>query len=130
MIVRVAVVTILVADQEDALAFYTEKLGFQKHSDEWFGEALRWLTVAPPGQPELQIYLALPFSEDQQACVGKNPTWSFATDDCQEDYERMKAAGVVFTQPPIARPWGVEAVFRDLYGNTFSLNQPPEGGEA
>ena len=124
MINGLNIITILVTDQDEALAFYTEKMGLEIRTDQVFGGGVRWLTVAPAGMAAPEIYLALPFSEDQAPCVGKNPTWSFSTPDCQAAYQEMSARGVTFVQPPTQQPWGLEAVFLDLYGNSFSLLEP------
>lgn len=132
MITRLARVTILVRDQDEALSFYTEKLGFIKKADAPMG-ATRWLTVAPTGQDDLEIVLQQPdpaFHGAEQARamlerVGQAPTWVLATDDCQGDYERFSAAGVRFSSPPQRQMYGIEAVLLDLYGNSFSLLQAP-----
>jgi len=134
MIDKLNVVTILVRDQEEALRFYTDKLGFDKRSDEMFGPGVRWLTVAPPGQQEVEIVLQKPEpamhgeeqAEAMMAQVGKMPTWSFATDDCRAAYETLSSRGVNFVQAPEERPYGIEALFEDLYGNVFSLLEQKE----
>lgn len=134
MIDKLNGVTILVRDQEEALRFYVDKVGFEKRDDELFGPGIRWLTVAPPGQQEVEIVLQKPdpamHGEEQAeamlALVGKMPTWSFGTDDCRDAYETLSARGVKFVQPPEERPYGVEALFEDLYGNVFSLLEQQE----
>jgi predicted enzyme related to lactoylglutathione lyase len=116
-------VTILVRDQEEALGFYADQLGFAKLDDvviEGFG---RWLTVRPPCQPDVMIALQQA-TESEQELVGRNAMWAFTTDDCQGDYEAFRARGVQFLQEPLQQPWGVEALFEDVYGNPFSLLQP------
>ncbi len=130
MITHLARVTILVRDQDEALRFYTEKLGFQKRADVPMG-ATRWLTVAPSGQRELEIVLQQPdpaFHGEERARqmlerIGQSTTWVLATDDCQGDYERLSALGVRFASPPQRQMYGTEAVLLDLYGNSFSLLQ-------
>jgi predicted enzyme related to lactoylglutathione lyase len=130
MITRVSRVTILVHDQDEALSFYTDKLGFVKHDDVPMG-ATRWLTVAPAGQHDLEVVLQQPdpalHGEEQARAmlerVGQGTTWVFSTDDCQGDYERLSAAGVRFASPPQRQMYGLEAVLLDLYGNSFSLLQ-------
>jgi predicted enzyme related to lactoylglutathione lyase len=132
MIQKLEVVTIVVRDYDEALAFYTEKLGFTKISDQVFGPGIRWITVAPAGQSSPQITLQKPeaamhgeaHAKQMLELVGKNPTWSFNTDDCRKTYEELKGRGVHFSQPPTEQMWGVEALFQDLYGNTFSLLEP------
>jgi catechol 2,3-dioxygenase-like lactoylglutathione lyase family enzyme len=137
MITRLARVTILVRDQDEALSFYTEKLGFIKKADVPLG-ATRWLTIAPAGQDDLEVVLQQPnlaFHGAEQARVmlervGQAPTWVLATDDCQGDYERLSAMGVRFASPPQRQMYGIEAVLLDLYGNSFSLLQAPSAPSA
>ena len=132
MIRKLTVVTVIVEDQDEALEFYTDRLDFEVRADEPFGPGARWLTVAPPDQEEVEIHLQAPHpelhGEDGAARlreqVGLNPTWSFTTDDCEATYEALLADGVTFVSDPEARPYGVEAVFEDLYGNRFSLLEP------
>lgn len=129
MITSLGVVTIVVDDQDDAIEFYTETLGFDLRSDEPFGPGARWVTVAPPDQTEVEIHLQEPHpalhgedgAERLRDLVGKNPTWSFQTADIDRTYEELRAAGVTFVEPPAERPYGTEAIFEDLYGNRFSV---------
>jgi len=115
---RVSTVTIAVADQDEALAWFTEKLGFEKKIDVRSPQ-FRWLTVAPPQQVDVEFLLASWFPER----IGKNATWVLSTRDCQGGYEELKAKGVEFSQKPEMRPWGIEAIFSDLYGNKYALVQ-------
>ncbi len=115
---RVSTVTIAVADQEEALAWYTEKLDFEKKVDARSPQ-FRWLTVAPPQQVDVEFLLASWFPDR----IGKNATWVLSTRDCQGGYEELKARGVEFSQKPEVRPWGIEAIFSDLYGNKYALVQ-------
>lgn len=134
MIQKLAHVTVLVKDQEEALRFYTEKLGLEKRQDDRMGD-FRWLTVAPPGQPDVAIVLqcpAAPFrspEEEQRllAQVGQGTIWVLETDDCKRDYELLTERGVKFRSAPERMPWGLSAVFEDLYGNPFNLLEPSEG---
>lgn len=129
MLTKLSVVTILVRDQDEALQFYTEKLGLEKMDDMVFGAAGdRWLTVVAPQQRDLQIFLAKAdsFGMDLMDMVGRAPSWAFATDDCRKTYEELKARAVKFTQEPKEKPWGIEAVFEDLYGNRFALVEEPK----
>src|SRR6185295_17065338 len=119
---RVAQVTIVVRDQDAALAFYVDKLGFEKREDLKMG-AFRWLTVAPPGQQDLAIVLEKPSGDMGEArqkqltmLIGQSPTWVFDTADCNAAYETLKSRGVEFVTPPRKMPYGTEAVFTDLYG--------------
>lgn len=132
MITRLARVTIYVHNQEEALRFYTEKLGLEKRSDVEFGPGARWLTVAPIGQSDFEIVLQEPvpamhgeeFAQTISERVGQGTTWVFFTDDCRAEYETLKGRGATFSSPPQKQPYGIEAVFQDLYGNSFSLLQP------
>ena len=135
-----------VLDQQRAKEFYTEKLGFEVRSDVGMGEGFegagagfRWLTVGPPDQPGVEIILADcrmghdPDTADQirdLVAKGAMGTGVMGTDDCRKTYEELSARGVVFTQEPAERPYGIEAVFRDDSGNWFSLTQHTAGGPA
>ena len=132
MIRKLIRVTILVSDQEEALRWYTEKLGFEKRADEKLGTNFRWLTVAPQGQKEPEIVLQKPDPEfhgpaEAQAMlgrIGQGTTWVLETDHCRRSYEELRTKGVKFTAPPEDQPWGTGALFHDLYGNPFYLLQP------
>jgi len=113
---KIVTVTIAVADQEQALAWFVGKLGFHKRKD-MSGQGMRWLTVAPPEQKEVEFLLANWYPD----LVGKNPTCVVSTRDLQAAYEELSAHGVEFTQTPAKRPYGAEAVFRDLYGNKYAM---------
>lgn len=115
---KVSTVTIAVADQDEALAWFTEKLGFEKKMDVRSPQ-FRWLTVAPPQQVDVEFLLASWFPDR----IGKNATWVLSTRDCQGGYEELKSKGVEFSQKPELRPWGIEAIFSDLYGNQYALVQ-------
>jgi predicted enzyme related to lactoylglutathione lyase len=125
-----------VHDQDEALAFYTEKLGLELREDVTVPEMgnFRWLTVGVPGQPDVAITLmAVPgppvFDEDthQQilALVAKGVATGlfFSTDDCQASYEELKSRGVEFTQEPTEQPYGIDAGFRDPSGNQHRMAQ-------
>jgi len=115
---KVSIITIAVRDQDEALAWFTEMLGFEKRMDQR-GSGLRWLTAAPPQQAEVEFLLASWFPD----LVGKNATWVISTRDCRGGYEELKSKGVEFRQAPTLKPWGIEAVFVDLYGNKYALVQ-------
>lgn len=131
---RLSVVTIWVTDQNEALRFYTEKLGFTIRAD-ITKHGYRWLTVGLNGQPDLEFQLAAlkaggPFTQDDAdhlASVveaGKISYGPWKTDDCRETYETLKARGVDFLQPPTDRPYGtIEAIFKDNSGNVMVLSQ-------
>ena len=132
MINRLSHATIWVLDQDEALAFYTEKLGFEVRTDQRIDD-FRWVTVGPPGQPDLEIVLLVPgppmmppeAAEQINALIGKGAMGAgvFATDDCHGTYEELTANGVEFLQEPARRSYGIEATFRDPFGNWFSLTQ-------
>jgi catechol 2,3-dioxygenase-like lactoylglutathione lyase family enzyme len=127
-------VGIWVLDQDEALAFYTEKLGFALGTDAMMDNGYRWLTVIPPKDPvpELVLSLAGPPSVDEETAThmrallakGSLSGGVLSTDDCRATYEQLQARGVEFLQEPAERPYGIEAVFRDNSGNWFSLVQP------
>jgi catechol 2,3-dioxygenase-like lactoylglutathione lyase family enzyme len=129
---RLSHVTVYVLDQDRALKFYTETLGFEVRTDTTL-DGFRWLTVGPKNQPDVAILIARPappmFAADDAEAVrslvakGALGGGVLETDDCRATYERLKDRGVVFLQEPVERPYGVEAVFRDDSGNWFSLTQ-------
>lgn len=129
MLTKLAVVTILVRDQDEALQYYTEKLGLEKMDDVNFGEGNRWLTVTAPEQKDVQIFLqkADSFGVDLMDSVGRAPSWAFNTDNCRETYETLKGRGVKVLSEPKEQPWGIEATFEDLYGNKFAIVEEPSG---
>jgi catechol 2,3-dioxygenase-like lactoylglutathione lyase family enzyme len=116
---RFACITVAVKDQEEALRWFTEKLGFVKRMDKP-GPGIRFLTVSPRNQTDLQVILASWFPEH----IGKNPTAVLYTDDCRKTYDELSGRGVVFTDRPEPKPFGVQAVFKDLYGNSYALLEP------
>ena len=133
---RIATAQVWVHDQEEALAFYTDKLGMEVRSDVTMAEMgdFRWLTVGPPGQDDMAIVLmAIPgppmLDEATDAQIrdlmgkGFAGTVFLTTDDCQKSYEELSARGVEFTELPEARPYGIDAGFRDPSGNSFRLTQ-------
>lgn len=129
MINRLAHVCIYVRDTQEALDFYTEKLGFEKRMDFTMDNGSRWLTIAVPGQ-EVEIILHDPKHWHQQemaaqflAEVGRTPMWVFETDDVQTTYQTYQSRGVKFLTEPKQQMYGTEAVFEDLYGNRFLLLQ-------
>ena len=137
--IKISTAQIWVHDQDEALAFYTEKLGFEVRSDVTLPEMgnFRWLTVGPPEQEDVSIVLmAIPGApvmdaetkEQVETLMGKGfaGTVFLTTDDCQGDYEELAARGVEFTEEPEARPYGIDAGFRDPSGNRFRLTQVAE----
>ncbi len=128
----VDVVGVYVRDQDEALEFYVEKLGFRVHTDVKNGD-YRWLTVQHPEQPSFQLGLFVPgppvhdatTAETLQAVVAKGamPPLVLVVDDCRAAYERMLERGVEFTQAPVARYGSVDAGFRDPSGNGWKMIQ-------
>ncbi len=116
-------VTIFVKDQDEALEWYTKVLGFTKKADDRSMPGFRWLTVGPKDQPDLQVVL-LQAREQEMSLVGKNGTWVISTKNCRETAELLKSRGVRFVSEPTETPWGVSAVFLDLYGNPYNLIEP------
>jgi catechol 2,3-dioxygenase-like lactoylglutathione lyase family enzyme len=125
-----------VKDQDEALAFYTEKLGLEIREDVTVPEMgnFRWLSVGVPGQPDVSITLmAVPgppvFAEETRdqilALLSKGASGGlfFTTDDCQASYEELKGRGVEFAQEPTEQPYGLDAGFRDPSGNHFRMAQ-------
>lgn len=134
MISKLSHTSIFVLDQESAKQFYVNKLGFTVNTDAPFGEGMRWLTVSPPDQPDLEITLTatqegMGFTKEtakQMQNLVKSGTFGFAVFECKDiyaTYEELKAKGVVFTQPPKEQFYGIEAIFQDDSGNWFSLGQ-------
>jgi predicted enzyme related to lactoylglutathione lyase len=137
--ITIANAQVWVHDQDEALAFYTKKLGMEVRSDVTMPEMgdFRWLTVGPPNQPDIAIVLmAIPgppvMDNDTAAQVRDLMSKGFAgtvfltTDDCQAAYEDLKARGVEFVEAPEPRPYGIDAGFRDPSGNNFRLTQVAE----
>lgn len=134
MINRLSVATIWVKDQNEALRFYTEKLGFEIRADFTAGD-YRWLTVGLKTQPDIEFQLAAlkpggSFTQEDVSQLtrlveeGKLGTGPWKTDDCQQTYETLRDRGVEFLQPPTDRPYGtIEAIFKDNSGNVMLLNQ-------
>jgi predicted enzyme related to lactoylglutathione lyase len=134
MIERITHVTVLVKDYEEALDFYTKKLGFRVAEDAKTPQGDRWLTVALPGD-DVQIVLQKPgaatFGEEGAAAmlkrVGQGTTWAFKVDDCKKTCGELEKKGVKIVSPPQDFGFAVEAIFADLYGNAFILMQPAIG---
>lgn len=139
MTVRIANAQIWVHDQDEALAFWTEKVGFEVKADATVPEMgnFRWLTVGPPGQEDMAIVLmAVPGppmvdAETQQqirelTAKGGTGTVFLQTEDCEASYEELSARGVEFTEAPEKRPFGIDCGFRDVSGNNVRLTQTME----
>jgi catechol 2,3-dioxygenase-like lactoylglutathione lyase family enzyme len=135
MLKQLTQVNVWVHDQDDALAFYTEKLGLELRSDVTMPELgnFRWLTVGLPGQDVELALMAVPgppvFDAETQAQIkdlvakGAAGGLFFSTDDCQASYEELSKRGVEFSQEPTKQPYGIDAGFRDPSGNQIRMAQ-------
>jgi catechol 2,3-dioxygenase-like lactoylglutathione lyase family enzyme len=126
MSVRIHLTSVFVDDQERALRFYTDVLGFVPRNDQPVGNGDRWLTVGAPGQADVELLLepaSHPAVGPYRAAVTADgiPLASFEVDDVQAEYERLHAAGVTFTQPPTPMGPVTTAVFDDTCGNLIQL---------
>jgi len=122
-------VSLVVRDYDEALSFFVGKLGFSLVEDTFVPEqSKRWVVVSPPGASESRLLLAQASSPEQESRVGQQTggrVFLFLhTDDFWRDYEQYTANGVEFVRPPKEEPYGVVAVFKDLYGNLWDLLQP------
>jgi uncharacterized glyoxalase superfamily protein PhnB len=137
--IKLSVAQLWVNDQDEALAFYTDKVGFEVRSDVTVPELgnFRWLTVGPAGQPDVAIVLmAIPgppvmdagTADQVRALTAKGfaGTVFLTTDDCQASYEELKGRGVEFVESPEERPYGIDSAFRDPSGNNIRLTQVRE----
>ena len=132
---RIGLVSLVVNDYDDALAFFVGKLGFNLVEDTFVPEqSKRWVVVAPPGANESRLLLAKASTEDQELRVGSQTggrVFLFLyTDNVWRDYERYKASGVVFAREPKSEPYGTVAVFKDLYGNLWDLLEPSDSNRS
>jgi catechol 2,3-dioxygenase-like lactoylglutathione lyase family enzyme len=139
MMIKLANAQLWVHDQDEALDFYTKKLGMEVRADVTLPEMgnFRWLTVGPAGQPDIAITLmAIPgppvmdaeTAEQVRTLMAKGfaGTIFLTTDDIQADYEQLKTRGVEFSEEPEERPYGIDSGFHDPSGNSFRLTQVRE----
>lgn len=135
MITNISLVTVYCLDQDKARDFYVDVLGFQSRTDVTAGEGFRWVTVSHPDQPELEVTLMTPGPPldaeaadfiRQQLEKGQMGGLGLRVDDCRKTYDELSAKGVTFLQEPSDRPYGVEAVMRDVSGNWLVLVEPKE----
>ncbi len=136
--ISIANAQLWVHDQDEALAFYTEKLGMEVKSDVTLPEMgdFRWLAVGPAGQDFSIVLMAIPGAPVMDAetagqvrelmAKGFAGTVFLSTDDCRASHEELSARGVEFTEAPEERPYGIDAGFRDPSGNSFRLTQVKE----
>ena len=127
---RLAHVTVLVRRYDEAIAFYTEVLGFRLVADQNLGEGKRWVVVAPLGESGCGLLLAEAKTDEEKRGVGQQGAgrvWLFLhTDDFWRDYAGLQARGLCFLETPRSEPYGHVAVFEDLYGNRWDLLEPKE----
>jgi uncharacterized glyoxalase superfamily protein PhnB len=136
---RIANAQLWVHDQDEALAFYTQKLGMEVRADVTLPEMgdFRWLTVSPAGQEDISIVLmaipGAPIMDDETGqqvrdlmAKGFAGAVFLTTDDCRASYEELRARGVEFTEEPEERPYGIDCGFRDPSGNAFRLTEVRE----
>ena len=141
--IKIAFAGVWVQDQDEALAFYTEKLGWELRADVTLPElgGYRWLTVGPPDQPDVSVLLNAipgpPVLDDETADQIRSVMakgWAgqvlLTTDDAQASYDELKARGIEFTESPEERPYGIDCAFRDPSGNQFRLTQVIESAVA
>jgi catechol 2,3-dioxygenase-like lactoylglutathione lyase family enzyme len=133
--IKIGSAQLWVHDQDDALAFYTEKLGMELREDVTVPEMgnFRWLTVGVPGQDVAITLMAVPgppvFDDDTREKItslmakGASGGLFFSTDDCRATYEQLKGRGVEFSQEPTEQPYGIDAGFRDPSGNSMRVAQ-------
>lgn len=123
---RMTLVKLLVDNQDEALQFYTERLGFEVAEDSKMGD-YRWLLVRLPDNREFCINLDVARTDEQKALVGCQaadmPLFSIETDDCMRDYLALKERGVEFEGEPAVQPYGTGVLMKDLYGNRIYINQ-------
>lgn len=127
---RIALVTLVVADYDEAIAFYTEKLGFQLVEDTSLSPQKRWVRVAPCGLAGAELLLARAATPEQAHCIGNQTGGRVAlflyTDNLARDYARLQAQGVTIVRSSTTEPYGKVLVFADLYGNLWDLLEPAQ----
>ncbi len=125
---RIALTTLLVADYDAAIDWYTRALGFRLFEDRPLGDGKRWVQIGPGTADDASLLLAQPADDAQRARIG-NQTGGrvdhfLYTDDFERDHASMTAAGVTFLEAPRVEPYGTVAVFVDLYGTKWDLLEP------
>ena len=125
---------IVVADYDDAIQFYTQKLNFTLVEDTRLTPEKRWVLVAPPGAKECCLLLAKAADEEQRSAIGRQTGgrvgFFLFTDNFWRDYDKMLVQGIEFVRPPTVEVYGTVAVFKDLYGNMWDLLEPNEHNKA
>jgi predicted enzyme related to lactoylglutathione lyase len=131
MMTKISHFSLLVRNQDEALAFYIEKLGFvvteghRAEDNTWY-----WLTIAPTIESPVSLSLLLPQTKEDHAIIGKQsgsiPLFVLLTDDCHKTAAQFTANGVEFVKQPTNEFWGIDALIKDLYGNIIDVCQPTE----
>jgi catechol 2,3-dioxygenase-like lactoylglutathione lyase family enzyme len=125
---RVATVALVVADYDQAVAWYVDRLGFVVAEDVALGDGKRWVTIAPAGGPGARLLLAEASDDAQKSRIGNQAGGRvflfLETDDFARDHAAMLAKGVAFREAPRHEPYGTVAVFADLHGNLWDLIEP------
>ena len=117
---NIATVAVYVEDQQKALEFWTEKVGFVVHRSKPMGSDASWIEVAPEGAASRLVLYPKSMMQDW---AERKPSVVFECDDIQNTYQQMSSRGVTFTQPPEQMPWGPFAIFLDTEGNWFGLRE-------
>ena len=125
MLTKLANVTVVVRDYDEAIKWYTDVLGLELRMDGSMGGDYRFVTVGVKDQTEVSIVLHK-LEDAPLPTAGSIHGLLFHTDDCRKEVERLRRGGVTITVEPEDQPWGVQAVFQDLYGNTHVLVQPDQ----
>lgn len=125
---RIAQLSLLVRDYDEAINFYTEKLGFEIIEDSVLSPAKRWVLIAPKNSDGPFLLLAKAANDEQISRIGNQAggrVFLFLhTDDFQRDYKNMLSNNIIFIREPVIEKWGTVAVFKDLYGNLWDLIEP------
>lgn len=129
MISKITHVTLYVNNQDEALKFYTDKLGMKVHTDTPM-DTMRWLTLSPAKQADFELVLMQAAMPEAQALVGKQspqaPLFCIESDNCLRDVQELTSKGVKIVQECKQEPWGTSAMFLDLYGNMIYMVQPAQ----
>jgi catechol 2,3-dioxygenase-like lactoylglutathione lyase family enzyme len=131
---RIAHFSIVVREYDEAIAWFTEKLGFRLVEDTTLSETKRWVLVAPPGDGSASIVLGRALDEPQKAAIGNQTGgrvgFFLQTDDFSRDHQAFRARGVEFIEAPRDEEYGTVAIFKDLYGNKWDLIEYRPGAKA
>ena len=119
---QISHVTIIVPDQDEALTWFEDKLGFQKRVDDDSSvPGVRWLSVVPNEDQGIEIVLFKAQDDKDRAKIGKSPMWIFKTENCQSTTAELQKKGVTIVKANETWPWGISTIFEDLYGNYYNL---------